>query len=76
MTQLHDFLNLNEREILPDAGKVSGEEAHQLAEAEYERFAARRRKALEAQEEVDLLGLLDTEVKKLRQSKQSKSKKP
>ena len=65
MTRLHDFLNLNERAILPDAGKVSREEAQQLAEAEYERFAALRREALEAQGEADLLGLLDAEVKKL-----------
>jgi hypothetical protein len=33
VTRLHDFLNLNERAILPDAGKVSREAAHQLAEA-------------------------------------------
>ena len=65
VTRLHDFLNLNERAILPDAGKVSRAEAHQLAEAEYERFAARRRAALEAQGEADLLGLLDAEIKKL-----------
>lgn len=65
VTRLHDFLNLNERAILPDAGKVSRDEAHQLAEQEYERFAARRREALEAQGEADLLGLLDAEVKKL-----------
>ncbi len=65
VTRLHDFLNLNERAILPDAGKVSREEAHELAEAEYEHFAARRQEALEAQGEADLLGLLDAEVKKL-----------
>jgi len=76
MTRLHDFLNLNERAILPDAGKVSREEAHQLAEAEYERFAARRREALEAQGEADLLELLDAEMKKLPHSKLPKSKKP
>ncbi len=64
VTRLHDFLKLNEREILPDAGKVSREEAHEFAEAEYERFAARRREALEAQGEADLLRLLDAEVKK------------
>lgn len=29
VTRLHDFLNLNERAILPDAGKVSREEARQ-----------------------------------------------
>ena len=65
VTRLHDFLDLNERAILPDSGKVSREEAHQLAEEEYERFAARRRAALEAQGEADLLGLLDAEMKKL-----------
>jgi len=69
LTRLHDFLNLNERAILPDSGKVSREEAHQRAEEEYERFAARRREALEAQGEADLLGALDAEVKKLPQSK-------
>ena len=72
VTRLHDFLNLNERAILPDAGKVSREEAHQLAEAEYERFAARRREALEAQGEADLLGLLDAELKKLPKPKKPK----
>jgi hypothetical protein len=65
VTRLHDFLDLNERAILPDSGKVSREEAHQLAEEEYERFAARRRAALEAQGAADLLGLLDAEMKKL-----------
>ena len=65
LTRLHDFLNLNERSILPDAGRVSAEEARQLAEQEYERFVARRRAALEAQGEADLLGLLEAEVKKL-----------
>ncbi len=72
VTRMHDFLNLNERAILPDAGKVSREEAHALAEAEYERYAARRRAALEAQGEADLLGLLDAEVKKLPKSNKPK----
>ena len=74
VTRMHDFLNLNERAILADAGKVSREEAHALAEAEYERYAARRRAALEAQGEADLLGLLDAEVKKL--PKSNKPKRP
>jgi hypothetical protein len=65
VTRLHDFLNLNERAILTDSGKVGREEAHQRAEAEYDRFAARRRAELEAQGEADLLGLLDAKVKKL-----------
>jgi hypothetical protein len=76
VTRLHDFLNLNERAILPDAGKVSREESHRLAEEEYERFAARRREALEAQGEADLLGLLDAEVKELPKPKKPKPPKP
>lgn len=74
VTRLHDFLNLNERAILPDAGKVSREAARHLAEQEYERFAARRRAALEAQGEADLLGLLDAEVKKLPKKSRSPKK--
>ena len=72
VTRLHDFLNLNERAILPDAGEVSREEARQLAEEEFEKFAARRREALEAQGEADLLGLLDDEMKKLPKPKKPK----
>lgn len=72
VTRLHDFLNLNEREILPDAGKVSREEAHRLAEEQYEAFASRRRAALEAQGEQDLLSLLDAEVKKVPRARKRK----
>jgi hypothetical protein len=72
VTRLHDFLNLNERAILPDAGKVTSDEAHALAEQEYERFTARRRAASEAQGEADLLRLLDAEVKKLKKPKPPK----
>ena len=64
-TRLDDFLNLNERSILPDAGKVSREEAHALAEQEYEKFAERRREHLESEAEADPLHLLEAEVKKL-----------
>jgi hypothetical protein len=74
VTRLHDFLNLNERAILPDSGKVSREAAHQRAEDEYERYAARRRAELEAQGEADLLDLLDAEVKKLPKRKRGGKK--
>jgi len=74
LTRLHDFLNLNERAILPDSGKVSRETAHQRAEDEYERFAARRRADLEAQGEADLLNLLDAEVRKLPKRKKGGKK--
>ena len=76
LIRLHDFLNLNERAILPDSGKVSREEAHRQAEEEYERFSARRRSSLEAQGEADLLGLLDAELSKLPKSRKPKGRKP
>ena len=75
LTRLHDFLNLNERAILPDSGKVSREKAHQRAEDEYEGFAARRRVELEARGEADLLNLLEAEVKKLPKPKKKRRKK-
>ena len=71
-TRLDDFLKLNEREILKHPGKVSREEAHGLAEQEYEHFAARRRSALEGQGEADLLKLVEAKLKKLPKSKAPK----
>ena len=71
-TRLDDFLKLNEREILTHPGKVSREEAHGLAEQEYEHFAARRRSALEGQGEADLLKLVEAKLKKLPKSKAPK----
>ena len=64
-TRLDDFLRLNERAILPDAGKISREQADAIAEKEYERFAARRRAQLESEAETDTLRQLEDEVKKL-----------
>jgi hypothetical protein len=64
-TRLDDFLRLNERAILPDAGQVSREQADAIAEKEYDRFADRRRVELEDQTEVDNLKLLEADVKKL-----------
>ncbi len=64
-TRLDDFLRLNERAILPDAGKVSREQADALAEQEYEQFAALRRAEIEERAELDALEELEDEVKKL-----------
>lgn len=71
-TRLDDFLRLNERAILPDAGKVSREQADALAEQEYERFAARRRVQLEHEAEADTLKQLEAVVKKLPAAKKPK----
>ena len=75
-TRLDDFLRLNERTILPDAGKVSREQAEAIAEREYDRFAARRRVQLEEQAESDNLKQLEDEVKKLPVAKNPKRPKP
>jgi hypothetical protein len=40
--KLHGFLNLNDREILTHAGKISHELAQQKAETEYEQFNQKR----------------------------------
>ncbi len=47
-TKLNEFLQCNERRGLKDAGRVSKESAHGVAEDEYEQFAARRREFLES----------------------------
>ncbi len=63
--RLHDFLRLNERPVLSDAGKVSREQADAIAQQEYDRFAARRRVRLENEAEADTFKLLEDGVKKL-----------
>lgn len=75
-TRLDDFLRLNERTILPDAGKVSREQADAIADQEYDRFAARRRAQLEDEAEADTLKQLEDEVKKLPATKKPKRPKP
>lgn len=47
--KLDAFLTFNDREVLPNAGGVSKDEADAHAAAEYARFAARRRALLEAE---------------------------
>jgi len=63
--RLDDFLKLNERTILPDAGTVSREQADAIAEHEYDQFAARRRVQVENEAEADGLKQLEEEVKRL-----------
>jgi hypothetical protein len=75
-TRLNDFLRLNERGILPDAGKISREKADAIAEQEYERFAARRRVQLEDGAESDILKQLQHEVKKMPEAKKPRRPKP
>ncbi len=45
--RLDQFLAFNERDVLPDAGSVSREDADSKAHAEFDAFADRRRRAIE-----------------------------
>ena len=49
--KLDDFLRFNERQVLPDAGRVSREEADRLAHGQYELFQKRRLTQAEAKAE-------------------------
>lgn len=47
--KLDEFLRFNDRAVLPDKGRVSKADADARAQAEYDRFAERRRALLEAE---------------------------
>lgn len=55
--RLDDFLRFNDRAVLPNAGRVSREEANRVASEEYSRFAERRRAEFEAAGEAELRGI-------------------
>ena len=74
-TKLDEFLRFNERNVLPDAGKVSREMADEKAAREYEAFSARRRAEIEALEEADAMKQLEEAAKKLPDRKKSRPEK-
>jgi hypothetical protein len=59
--KLHDFLTLNEREILEHAGRISAEMAKELAESEFEKFREQQIALKDAGE----MKSLEAELKKL-----------
>ena len=63
--KLHDFLTLNDREILDHAGKISAEMAKELAEAEYEKYRQKQIQTDDAQE----MKALENNIKKLTKGK-------
>ena len=76
--KLDDFLRFNERNVLPDAGRVTREEADRKAQQQYDLFAQRRRAELEAKGEADLSGdlkALEDKAKELTKAK-PKRKRP
>jgi hypothetical protein len=61
--KLDQFLEFNERKVLPGNGRVSREKAEQHALGEYQLFEERRRQALEREEEETLRQLSETAKK-------------
>jgi len=72
--KLDDFLSFNERNVLPDAGRVTREEADRKAQQQYDLFAQRRRAELEAKGEADLAGDLKALEDKTKEVTKAKSK--
>lgn len=70
--KLDEFLRFNDRNVLPDAGKVSKQQADEKAEAEYEQFAVRRREAKEALGEAELMKQIEAATKQIPVSRKDK----
>jgi len=67
--KLDEFLQFHDREVLPDAGNVTREEADEKAAREYEEFSKRRRLEIEAQAEADQIRELEDLARKLPETK-------
>lgn len=68
-SRLDEFLRFNEREVLPNAGAVSREDADRKAREEYDRFASRRREHLEAEGEEAAMRQLEQAAKTIPKQK-------
>lgn len=56
--KLDQFLQLNDREVLHDTGKITKKIADEKALAEYSRFTEQQRRLKEAEGEKEILGLI------------------
>ena len=63
--KLDQFLQFNERNVLPDMGRISREQADELAHGHYARFEQRRRTAIELEAEEEAVKQLTETAKKL-----------
>jgi hypothetical protein len=75
-TKLDEFLRFNDRNVLPNAGKIAREAAEEMAEQEYERFSERRRAEIESQAERDAMKHLEDVARKLPIKKKPKGAAP
>ena len=63
--KLDQFLQFNERNVLPGMGRISREQADELAHENYARFKQRRRTAAELEAEEEAVKQLTETAKKL-----------
>jgi len=67
--KMDDFLRFNERDVLPDKGKLSRKEADAIAYAEFEKFAQRRRREKETTGAMENIRDLESAAKRLEADK-------
>lgn len=70
--KLDEFLRFNDREVLPNAGKRTRKEADAIAQAEFEKFAARRRDEKERVGAIENIRELESAAKLLAAEVKSK----
>jgi len=75
-TKLDEFLRFNDRNVLPNAGKIAREAAEEMAEQEYERFGERRRAEIESQAQRDAMKQLEDVARNLPIKKKPKGAEP
>lgn len=68
--KLKAFLRLNDRNVLPNAGKVSKQDAEEYAKTEYGQFQVRRRAYKESIGEVETIKQLEATARKVKQLKE------
>jgi hypothetical protein len=70
--KLDEFLRFNERRVLPNAGRVSKQEAEDHAKAEFEKYDVRRREYKESRGELETIKQLENAAKMLAEGKSKK----
>ncbi len=70
--KLDEFLRFNERGVLPDAGKVSKQDADEHARNEYQQFEIRRRRYKESIGEAETIKQLEQAARELKKLKEPK----
>ncbi|HOW52702.1 MAG TPA: virulence RhuM family protein [bacterium] len=73
--RLDDFLRFNERNVLPDAGTVSRDEAERRANEQYSLFEERRRSVAEAAGEAETIKMIEQAAQQVEKLKSAKRKK-